>query len=100
MVAILPWLPGRGRVDTVATRPIGAASGVRSAAMVRPALAFAATTVAGGIVVTFLPLAAAGVVSDMVAPALLAQAASSTITRWWAGRAADRSGAGSLLMLG
>jgi MFS family permease len=100
MVSILPWLPGRGQVDTGATRPIGAASGVRSAAMVRPALAFAATTVAGGIVLTFLPLAAAGVMSNMVAPALLAQAASSTITRWWAGRAADRSGAGSLLMPG
>jgi predicted MFS family arabinose efflux permease len=99
MVAILPWLPGRGQVDAVATRPVAATSGVRSA-MVRPALAFAATTVAGGIVVTFLPLAAAGVASDMVAPALLVQAASSTITRWWAGRAADRSGAGSLLLPG
>jgi predicted MFS family arabinose efflux permease len=36
----------------------------------------------------------------MVAPALLAQAASSTITRGWAGRAADRSGAGPLLIPG
>jgi MFS family permease len=97
MVAILPWLPGRGQVS--AARPVEASSGVRLVAMVRPALAFAATTVAGGIVVTFLPLAA-GVVADMVAPALLAQAASSTITRWWAGRAADRSGAGPLLVPG
>jgi predicted MFS family arabinose efflux permease len=100
MVAVLPWLPGRGAVGAGASGPGGVVTGLRSEALARPALAFAATTLAGGIVVTFLPLAATGVASGMVALALLVHAASSTITRWWAGRVADRSGAGSLLVPG
>jgi MFS family permease len=69
-------------------------TGLHNRAMLRPALAFGATAVAGGIVTAFLPLAVAG-----VAPvALLVQAATATVTRWWAGRQADRHGAARLLV--
>jgi len=68
-------------------------TGLRNRAVFRPALAFGATAVAGGIVTAFLPLAV-----DGVAPAaLLVQAAAATVTRWWAGRQADRRGAARLL---
>jgi len=70
------------------------AAGLRNRAISRPALAFGATAVAGGVVTAFLPLAVVG-----VAPvALLVQAAAATVTRWWAGRQADRHGAARLLL--
>jgi MFS family permease len=69
-------------------------AGLRNRAILRPALAFGATAVAGGIVTAFLPLAVAG-----IAPAvLLVQAATATVTRWWAGRQVDRHGADRLLV--
>ena len=60
----------------------------------RPAVVFFATAVAGGVVVAFLPGAVAG---GVAAPALLAQAAAATLTRWLAGRHADRRGGARLL---
>jgi MFS family permease len=70
------------------------AAGLCNRAISRPALAFGATAVAGGVVTAFLPLAVVG-----VAPvALLVQAAAATVTRWWAGRQADRHGAARLLL--
>ncbi len=71
--------------------------GLRTGALVRPAVVFAATATAAGILVTFLPLA--GTPSTVVAPALLVQAATATFSRWWAGRY-DRHGAGRLLVAG
>jgi predicted MFS family arabinose efflux permease len=61
--------------------------------VLRPLVVFAATAVASGVVVTYLPSAAGGV----AAPALLAQSAASALTRWLAGRHADRHGAGVCL---
>lgn len=55
--------------------------------VLRPAVVFFATAVAGGVVVAFLPGAVA---AGLAAPALLAQAAAATLTRWLAGRHADR----------
>lgn len=71
--------------------------GLRTGALLRPAVVFAATATAAGILVTFLPLAGAS--STVVAPALLVQAATATLSRWWAGRH-DRHGAGRLLVAG
>jgi predicted MFS family arabinose efflux permease len=62
--------------------------------VLRPAVVFFATAVAGGVVVAFLPGAVAG---GLAAPALLVQAAAATLTRWLAGRYADRHGGARLL---
>ena len=62
----------------------------------RPFLIFAASTVAAGVVVSFLPLAT-GVSGNVAAAGLLAQALTATISRWWAGRYGDRSGHARLL---
>ena len=62
--------------------------------VLRPAVVFFATAVAGGVVVAFLP----GAVGGVAAPALLVQAATATLTRWLAGRYADRRGGARLLV--
>jgi len=53
-------------------------------------LLFAATTMAAGVVVTFLPLAVPGSGIFSAAGALLVVGITSTISRWWAGRFGDR----------
>ena len=63
--------------------------------VLRPAVVFFATAVAGGVVVAFLPGAVAG---GVAAPALLAQAAAATLTRWLAGRHADRHSDGMVAL--
>jgi predicted MFS family arabinose efflux permease len=82
--------PGAGRPD-------GLLGGLRRAGQLRPFLIFAATTVAAGVIVSFLPLAA-GVSGNVAAAGLLAQALTATISRWWAGRRGDKSGHARLLV--
>ena len=53
-----------------------------------------------GVVVTFLPASLTPAGSDLAALALLVQAAAATVTRWLAGRYADRHPAPNLLLLG
>lgn len=110
-LAALPWLLRRGdgrnaghreagRRDAGrpgAERPDGLLAGLRRAGQLRPFLIFAASTVAGGAVVSFLPLAA-GVSGNVAAAGLLAQALTATISRWWAGRRGDRTGHARLLV--
>jgi predicted MFS family arabinose efflux permease len=91
LLGLPPGYPSTGQAR------LGVLSGLRSGALVRPAVVFAAIASAAGIVVTFLPLAATQ--STVVAPALLVQAAMATFGRWWAGRH-DRLGAGRLLVAG
>ena len=62
--------------------------------VLRLAVLFFATAVAGGVVVAFLPGAVA---NGVAAPALLVQAATATLTRWLAGRYADRHDGARLL---
>jgi predicted MFS family arabinose efflux permease len=81
-------------------RPLGILAGLRSAALVRPSVVFAATTMAVGVVVTFLPLAVTQAAGNLAAAALLAQAASATLARWWAGRHGDRHGPARQLIPG
>ena len=57
-LASLPWLPG-ARAATRATKADGMLAALRNPALVRPAALFSATTMAVGIIVTFLPLAVA-----------------------------------------
>jgi len=101
-VAVFPWLSGRAGHHPAASRPgtgrpDGLLSGLRQAGQLRPFVIFAASTVAGGVVVSFLPLAA-GVSANVAAAGLFAQALTATISRWWAGRRGDRSGHARLLV--
>ncbi len=98
------WLPapadprqGSGRPGAGAAP--GLVAGLRQAGELRLALIFAASTVAAGVVVSFLPLAA-GASGDIAAAGLLAQALTATAGRWWEGRYGDRHGHARLLVPG
>ena len=65
-------------------------AGLRRAPLRRIFLLFATATMAGGVVVTFLPLAVPGVGVFSAASALLLIGVASTASRWWAGRFGDR----------
>jgi predicted MFS family arabinose efflux permease len=65
-------------------------AGLGRAPLLRIFLLFAATTMAGGVVLTFLPLAVPGSGVFSAAGALLVVGITSTASRWWAGRFGDR----------
>ena len=103
-LAVFRWLPGTadprqtpGYCD--AGKPLGLLAGLRSDGQLRLALTFAATTVAAGVIVSFLPLAA-GVSGNIATTGLLAQALTATAGRWWAGRHGDLHGHAGLLVPG
>jgi MFS family permease len=100
-IATFLWLPGARLIGerTKAGPTLGLLAGLRHDGQLRLALVFAATTVAGGVVVSFLPLAASAS-GDLVAAGLLAQALTATVGRWWAGRHGDRHGHAGLLVPG
>jgi MFS family permease len=83
-------LPGRDGGES-AGEEIGLLAGLRQGGQLRPAMIFAASTVAAGVVASFLPLAA-GVSKNVAAGGLLAQALTATAGRWLAGRLGDRHG--------
>ena len=87
---------GAGQADAA---PAGLLGSLRSGGMLRPGLVFAATTVAAGVVASFLPLAA-GVSAGVATLGLFAQALTATASRWWAGRRGDRHGHAGLLIPG
>ena len=103
---VLAWLPGRSASavaapaaegpEAEAGQPGGLLAALRQFGQRRPALIFAASTFAAGVVVSFLPLAS-GVSRNVAAIGLLAQALTATVSRWWAGRRGDRVGHGRLL---
>jgi MFS family permease len=72
---------------------------LRTAALLRPAVVFAAITIAAGIIVTFVPLAVTGSASVAVL-ALFAQSAAATLSRCLAGWYGDRHGSARLLIPG
>jgi predicted MFS family arabinose efflux permease len=103
-LAAFPWLPGaadRRKTEACAGagQPTGLLDGLRHDGQLRLFLIFAASTVAAGVVVSFLPLAA-GISGNIAAAGLLAQALAATISRWWAGRQGDRHGHVRLLVPG
>lgn len=81
-------------------QPLGVVRGLRTGALLRPVLVFAATATAAGIVVTFLPLALPSASAGVVAAALFVQTAASTLTRWLAGHHGDRHGSARLVLPG
>jgi predicted MFS family arabinose efflux permease len=115
-LASIPWLPAgptpagptRAGPTPAGTRPARTGPARREPAdsllttlrrpgLVRPAIAFAATTMAVGVFVTFLPLALARTAPDVVALSLLAQPAAAIAGRWLAGWIGDRRGPAALL---
>jgi MFS family permease len=102
-LTVFPWLAVRPGAHTVegapagTGRPDGLLAGLRQPGQLRPFLIFAASTVAAGVVVSFLPLAT-GVSGDVAAAGLLVQALTATVSRWWAGRRGDRAGHARLLV--
>jgi predicted MFS family arabinose efflux permease len=97
----VPGLPSRGSADRSAAQSHGGVlAGLRDHAVRRPAVVFASSTAAVGVLVTFLPLAVRGAHAWVAAVALLAQPAASTAARWWAGRVGDRRGQTGLLLPG
>jgi predicted MFS family arabinose efflux permease len=96
-LAVVAGLPGR---QPGPERPVGILTGLRTPALLRPSIVFAGTTMAAGIVVTFLPLAVPPESGNLAALALLAHAAAATLTRWLAGRHGDRHGPRVLLVPG
>jgi MFS family permease len=78
----------------------GVLAGLRNPVLTRPATVFAVAAAAVGVLVTFLPLAAADQPAWVAASALLAQPAAATAARWVAGRLGDRHGPAVLLVPG
>src|SRR5215831_10893274 len=83
-LAVFPWLSAppasdnREAASAGAGRADGLLDGLRQAGQLRPFLIFAASTVAAGVVVSFLPLAT-GVSGNVAAAGLLVQALTATI---------------------
>ena len=103
-LAAFRWLPGTADPRQVTEtadveQPPGLLTGLRRHGQLRPALIFVTTTVAAGVVVAFLPLAA-GASGTIAAAGLLAQALTAAAGRWWAGRRGDRHGHAALLVPG
>lgn len=96
-VASVPGLPGR---EAASEKPVGMVAALRTGALARPAVVFATTALAAGIIVTFLPLAVPAASSGIVASALFVQPAASTAARWAAGRFGDRHGPARLVVPG
>ena len=87
--------PGAGRADGA-----GFLEGLGRGPLLRLVSLFAACTMVGGVLVTFLPLAAPGVGLFSAATAILALGLATAAGRWWAGRFGDRNGPGGLLAPG
>jgi predicted MFS family arabinose efflux permease len=92
----VPGLPSRAASSSGESHH-GVLAGLRSPALTRPAMVFAASTAAVGVLVTFLPLATRHQPAWVAAAALLVQPAAATAARWFAGRIGDRLGAACLL---
>ena len=96
-LVVVPGLPGR---SPATDPPVGVVAGLRTPALIRPAVTFAATAMAAGVVVTFLPLAVTRGPEGLIPLALFVQAAVVTAGRWGAGGYGDRHGPARLLVPG
>jgi predicted MFS family arabinose efflux permease len=101
-LAAVPGLPGHLRAGGPAAggRPSGVLRALRNPGLTRPAALFSGSTMAVGVLVTFLPLAVAGRPAALATAALFAQPAAATVGRLVAGRHGDRRGHAGFLRLG
>ncbi|MEU6555802.1 MFS transporter [Streptomyces sp. NPDC046915] len=102
-IASVPGLPdGRPTAGASPTsdRPLGMTAALRGSALRRPALVFATTALAAGILVTFLPLAVPSGSGWVVSVALVVQPGASTAARWVTGRYGDRHGSARFVVPG
>jgi predicted MFS family arabinose efflux permease len=101
VLVTMPGLPGqRAQAGTRPDRAHGVLAGLRNPGLIRPALLFSASTMAAGVLVTFLPLAVTAKSAGLATIALFVQPAASTMARWAAGRIGDRHGQARLLCPG
>jgi MFS family permease len=91
----LRWLPGGRQANPASHESSGPEASSRGTLGLP--LIFGASTVAAGVIDSFLPLAK-GVPSNVSSAALLVQAIAATISRWQAGRRGDRYGHARLLI--
>jgi predicted MFS family arabinose efflux permease len=96
-LVVLPGVPDQRGLDGDAP---GVLSHLGDRALLRPAAIFSASTMAAGVLVTFLPLAIAGRSAAVATIALFAQPAAATLARWAAGKTGDRRGHAMLLCPG
>ena len=103
---VAPLLGFVSFIGTRATRGGGRANGagflegLSRGPLLRLVSLFAVCTMVGGVLVTFLPLAAPGVGIFSAATAILALGLATAAGRWWAGRFGDRNGSRGLLAPG
>ncbi len=86
---------GGGRADGA-----GFLEGLSRGPLLRLVSLFVVCTMVGGVLVTFLPLAAPGVGVFSAAAAILSLGLATAAGRWWAGRFGDRNGPRGLLAPG
>jgi predicted MFS family arabinose efflux permease len=99
-IAALVTLPGLPKREASTGGRHGMLGGLRNGALMRPAMIFAASTSAAGVLVTYLPLAVDRQLSWVAPAALFMQPAAATVARWVSGRLGDRRGQIGLLMPG
>ena len=93
LVAVVP-LP-----DTEVEQVHGMLQTLRAVGVLRLAIVFSAAALASGLLITYLPIAAGGAfTSGIAALALLVNQLTATVTRWLAGRYADRRDSRALLV--
>lgn len=85
--------PSRPRAAAPSRPALRLRVAVRRGGLVRPAITFGASTVAAGVIVTFVP----ALTLSLAAPCLLVQALTSAVSRWWSGRIGDRLGHSRML---
>jgi predicted MFS family arabinose efflux permease len=89
-LAMIPGIRSAPTTGEDEKNKAGFFAGLRRPHLRRIFILFAATTMAAGVVITFLPLAVPGSGVFSAAGALLVVGITSTISRWWAGRFGDR----------
>ena len=97
LIAVLAVLPLRvpGSANGAPTSILG---GLRMPGLARPSFVFLTTTVAAGVIATFLPLVLPPDLESFAWLALLVQAVGASLARWAAGPVGDRIGAARLLL--
>jgi predicted MFS family arabinose efflux permease len=91
--AALPAALGLPPRESHPTESVGFLAALRTRELNRPAIIFAVTAMAAGVVVTFLPLVVTQADGNVAAAGLLVQAVTMTLMRGWAGRYGARRNA-------